>query len=151
MALTPTINLRSTNEAFFVLLTITDVNGVARFVNNNEDVVSRGETYMAYAFGITLPSQSSEEAPSVRLTIDNVDRQITQFIRSMLEPPTVKIELVLSSALDVVERSIDFMRLTNVTYDALSVSGTLVLNDPLSMPVTDSEYNGTEFPDLVYT
>lgn len=152
MALTPQINQSILDDIFLCLMTVTsaDGNDTARLVNNNEDVVSRGNTYLAYAFSIVLPIDDPDQAPSVRLTIDNVDRRITEFIRALIDPPTFKIEVVLSSAPNTVERTIDFLSLTEVTYDALQVSGTLVPLDPLSLPAIDSVYTGTEFPDLVY-
>lgn len=152
MALEPRIYQQSLDEALLVLITITSADGerVSRFVNNNESVESNGNTFLAYPFTITLPSDT-EEVSYAQLTIDNVDRQITEFIRELLEPPTFKLEVVFSGSPDVVERSIDYLRLSTVDYDALSVTGTLVPLDKLSVRAVDATYNGVEFPDIFYS
>ena len=156
MALEPQINQTSIDDAFFALLTITsgheDIADQEKeyLVNNNEAVTSRGQVYRPYAFTITLPTEDLDQPMSVQIVIDNVDRRITEFVRALLEPPTFKIEVIISSDPDTVERRIDFMKLADVTYDAMTVTGTLVPTNPLSRPCIDSTYNGTEFPDLVY-
>lgn len=153
MALEPQINMSAVDDAALVLLTVeaADGSGISYFVNNNEDIVSRGITFMAYAFEIVLPDDTSDETSMVQLAIDNVDRRITDFLRQLLEPPKFKLEIIWSSQPDVVERTVDFLTLRDVEYDAMTVSGKLVPMDPLSLPAVDSIYSGIEFPDLVYT
>lgn len=152
MALAPQIYASSVDDAALVLMTVesADGSGISRFVNNNEDIVSRGETFMAYAFEVILPNHTEAETPVAELIIDNVDRRITDFVRQLLEPPKFKIEVIWSSAPDVVERTVDFLTLRDVEYDAMTISGKLVPLDPLSLPAIDSIYAGVEFPDLVY-
>lgn len=152
MALVPSVNLPITTDAFFILLTFTSptTGEVFRVVNNNEDVVSREQTYTAYPFMISLPSDTDGEQRRATISIDNVSRDITRYVRESLDPPMVKIELVLSSSLNIVEKTVDFLRLISVDYDAFTVTGTLEPYDFLNLPAIDSMYNGTEFPDLVY-
>jgi hypothetical protein len=152
MALVPSINQSTTTNAFFVLLTITDpqTGGVLRVVNNNEVVTSRGNDYQPYPFSITLPSDSETEQRRATLTIDNVSREITQYVRRSLDPPTVKIELIVSATPNTVEKTIDFLKMTSVSFDAFTVTATLEPYDFMNLPAIDSVYSGTEFPDLVY-
>jgi hypothetical protein len=153
MALTPAINRPTTTEAFFILLTFTSptsVTDVFRVVNNNEDVVSRGETFTAYPFTINLPSDIEGEPRRASITIDNVSREITRYVRQALEPPTVKIELVLSSSPDTVEKTVEFLRMVEVTYDAMTVTATLEPFDIMNSPAIEDIYAGDQFPDLVY-
>ena len=152
MALTPEINQSTTDVAFFALLTFTSANGadVIRVVNNLEDVVSRGETYTAYPFEIVLPEDTDGQTPIAKLTIDNVDQSLVKMIREMLDPPTLKVEIVLSNALDVVERTVDFLRLSKVQYNASQISGDLVPFDLLAAPAIDHTYDPIEFPAVFY-
>lgn len=153
MALAPAIYRPTTPEAFFILLTFTSpvsATTVFRVVNNNEDVVSRGNTFTAYPFSINLPSDIEGEARRASITIDNVSREITRYVRQSLEPPTVKIELVLSSTPNTVEKTIDFLRMVEVSYDAMTVTATLEPFDIMNSPAIEDIYAGDQFPDLVY-
>lgn len=152
MALIPAIYEPDLDDAFLVLLTVTvpDLSDTAYIVNNLEDVVSRGNTYLAYPFSITLPSELEDEQPRVEIVIDNVDRRITEFIRAQLEPPLFKIEVVLASSPDTVERTVDYLTLSDVEYDAATVKATLTPADLLSLPAIDHYYDATQFPDLLY-
>ena len=67
--------------------------------------------FTAYPFNISLPVEDGSKELSLTLTIDNVDQLLVEAIRGFLEPPTMKLELVLSSDFDTVEKKIDFLRL----------------------------------------
>ena len=129
MALAPSIYQSSTNEAFLWLLTISTLKHapftgeIIRLVNNMVDVESRGNNFIAYPFNISLPVEDGSKALSLALTIDNVDQVLIEAIRGFLEPPVMKLELVLSSDFNAVEKSIDFLRLGNVEYDAMQMRG----------------------------
>ena len=64
MALTPHINLPEIDVAFLHLLTITAQGDVIRLVNNNEDIVSRGDTFSAYPFMLALPVDDGINKPT---------------------------------------------------------------------------------------
>jgi len=151
MALVPAVNQTTTDSAFWFLLTLTSASGdVSRFVNNLEDVISRGDTYLAYPFEVTLAADDLDTRPQLALRIDNVDQAIIGHIRQSLAPPVATLELVLSASPDTVEMSIGYLRLMNVTYDAQSITGVLTPHDILDLPAVDSVYTGVEFPDLAY-
>lgn len=150
MAITPAIYQTTTDEAFLWLLTITSPTETLRVVNNMEDVVSRGQTYTAYPFNISLPVEDGSKALSLTLTIDNVDQLLIESIRGFLEPPTMKLELVLSSDFDTVEKKIDFLRLSNVEYDQLQIRGQLKPNNVLGNSFPATSYDPAQFPALFY-
>ncbi len=153
MSLVPAINQSSTDQAFLVLLTITPAEGVGlplRVVNNLEAVTSRGQVFEAYPFAITLPSENADSQPSVTITIDAVDQRIIEQVRAFARPPSVRLELILSGSPDTVDKSIDFLELVNVTYDALTVRAVLQPINFLSRAAVADIYNGTEFPGLIW-
>lgn len=119
-----------------------------RVVNNTEDIVSRGNTFLACGFEIILPSDDGEAMPTVKLTIPNADRQIVEWIRGFPSAPTLMMEIVLSTQPDTVERSIDWMRLADVTYDALQITGTLAVENVLSAKFPGESYSPVRFPAL---
>lgn len=113
------------SDPFLVLLTIThDDIAPIYVVRNNKAIVSRGNTYLAYPFEIDLPTDT-DQSPGARISIANVSRRIGKAIESLITAPTVKIEIVLASALDSVERTWDEFTLTQVSYDAMTVTATL--------------------------
>ena len=150
MAIAPAIYQTTTDEAFLWLLTITTSNETIRLVNNMEDVVSRGNNYTAYPFNISLPVEDGSKQLSLSLTIDNVDQVLIEAIRGFLEPPVMKLELVLSSDFDTVEKKIDFLRLGQVEYDQLQIRGQLKPNNVLGNAFPASNYDPAQFPALFY-
>jgi Domain of unknown function (DUF1833) len=151
MALVPAIYQSSTDQAFFTLLTFQPADNSApiRFVNNLEAVVSRGNTFQPFPFSIKLLTDDGESNPQVTLQIDATDQQVIELVRELQEPPMVTLEIVLSGSPNTVDKSVDFLRMLSVSYDALTVTVTLQPDNFLNLPAVDSIYSGNEFPDLV--
>ena len=154
MALTPDINRTTSDVAYLALLTISSPPGLSLptmyFVNNNEDITSRGQVYTAFPFEFELPSDNGETQPQIKVKAANSSQELIDGVRSLLEPPSVKVEVIASSAPDVVEKVVDFLVLTNVEYDALSITFSLQPINILARSFPDTFYNATEFPDLMY-
>jgi hypothetical protein len=114
------------DDAFLVLLTIShpNIDEPLRFVRNRSNAMSRGKRFLASHFEIDLPTDTTE-VPHARLAVANVDRRIGQTLQALVEPPSVLIELVLASTPDIVERSWAQFSLTEATWDAMTVQGTL--------------------------
>ena len=150
MPLQPFVNQSSTNEAIFVLLTFITPSETIRVVNNNEDVISRGDTFIAYPFTIVLDTDDGESQPEISLTIDNVDLMLMTAIRGILEPPRIKLELVLSSTPDIVEKTIDYLHLDSVQYDALTIQARMRPINILQRKFPVDHYTASRFMDLFY-
>ena len=150
MALTPTINLPETDVALLHLLTITASNDVIHLVNNNEQITSNGVTFDPYPFSLTLPISDGEKQAELMLQVDNVDQTLTQAIRELLDPPLIKLEMVLSNAPDVVERTIDFLRADFVSYDSMSVQFKLRPENIMGRKFPSSTYSPSRYPDLFW-
>ncbi len=132
------MNAQQTGDVWLVLLTLSHATMPTpiRLVNNNEDVASRGNTYIAFPFEVELPGEDPDQPPKAMLRIDNVDRRVVQTIRSIVAPPTVTLEVILASAPDNVEVSFTNMTLRNAQYDASTVSGELTFDSIYTEPVT---------------
>jgi len=148
MALVPTINLQETDVAFLHLLTITSSTDIIRVVNNNEPIVSRGQTFEPYPFELSLPISDGERQPELMLNIDNVDQLLVHAIRELLEPPVVKFEMILSDAPDVVERTIDFLRADFVEYNSMQIQMRLRPDNIMGRKFPSSKYTPSRYPDL---
>lgn len=149
-AMRAAIHASETSEVILVLLTLSHPDiFTQRFVNNNANIVSRGETYVAYPFDITLPDDRDDEAVRVRLSIDNVDRSLVLAVRSInSRPPTFTIEVIRAAAPDVVEVGPFRCSLHNAEWDQFVVSGELAYEDTQNEPFPRFKYTPDRFPGL---
>lgn len=140
-----------TPEVWLVLLTMTaDTGAVFRVVNNNQNINSNGNLFSAYAFEITLPDDSLESDPQVKLSIDNVDQLLTDFLRSAGQPPKFKLQIILASSPNNIEIELADMVLRNVTWTQSKITGTLRLDDiwNTKFPSVGETYDPQQFPGL---
>lgn len=141
------MNAPESGEVWLVLLTISNPGMTTiRVVSNNEDITSRGNTYLAFPFEIELPGQDPDSPSSARLRIDNVDKRIVEAVRSITTPPNVTIEVVLASQPDTVEIAYTDLTLRSVEYDADSVRGELtfesIFSEPVTLTITPNRFPG---------
>jgi len=126
-------NAQQTGEAWITLLTIEVPDGQPIYMTDNtEDITSRSRSYIAYPFALELPSDENGQISSARLSIDNVSRTLVDEIRNLSDPLKLTIEVVLASTPDTVEYAANDYILNQVTYDALTISGTLSQENFLS-------------------
>lgn len=143
-------SLDANGETWLVLLTLRGKTDTFYVVNNNEDITSNGQLYSAYPFDITLPPDSLQKQPTVTLTIDNVSKILTDWIRNEFDPPEVAIQVVLASQPDVVEMNLDFLKLIDARWDAKTITGTLQVDDVFNaaFPSIGQTYTPPQFPGL---
>lgn len=140
---------QETAEVFLLLLDIAHASiPTIRVVNNQENITSGGEEYLAFPFEITLPDEKEESLGQMKLSIDNVDRAIVQAVRTLTSPPTITLTVVLASQPDTVEASFDGFVLRGVTYNALVVEGNLMLEDVLNEPYPQDSFTPNLFAGL---
>lgn len=141
---------QETDQVFLGLLEIDQAALPApiRIVNNTENVTHNGNLYTAFPFEFTLPQDSDENMPAATISVDNVDRQIVEMIRSMTGPATVTVTVVLASSPDVIEAGPYVMTLRDTGYDAYQVTGRLDVEDMLNEPYPADSFTPNTFPGL---
>ena len=143
---------QTSDEVWLVLLTIDheSLENPFRVVNNNEDIVSRSETFVRYPFDITLAEDTLESQPSVQVTFDNVDRLLTDTLRSLSGPATFTVEIIRASEPDLVEMAVNDLIMRAADWDASSISITLEVEDVFSaaFPSASPTFNPKQFPGL---
>jgi hypothetical protein len=72
----------TSGEAPLVLLEIThpDLEAPIRVVQDNEDIVSTGDVFSAFSFDVGLPDDQDKQTPRASLAMDNVGRELTQWL-----------------------------------------------------------------------
>jgi hypothetical protein len=108
------------------------------------DTHSSAVTFVGGFFGIELPEEAGDNISSVRMSIDNVDREIVASIRRASEPPEVRMWVVLRSSPDEVEVGPYYLVLQSAEYDASIVTGELAFED-----VTNRRYPKDEFTPYI--
>ena len=145
---------QETGEVFLILLVIDHptLANPLRFVNNNVNVVANDNgiprEFIAYPFDLILPDSDDDRDIIGHLTIDNVSREITETIRSIDEPPTVEVRVIRAAAPNTSEVILPLFTLRDVTWDALAISGELVLSDITTAPYPAYVFDPGRFPGL---
>lgn len=144
------VNAPQTDQVFLVILEITHsaLAEPIRVVNNLTSIQHGGNTYQPVAFSFTLPNQEDGKAASSKLTIDNVDRQIVQAVRSINSAADVVAKVVLFDSPDVVEYGPLDYKLRNVTYTAETVTGDLSFLAYMQDNIGTVRYTNLTFPGL---
>lgn len=150
------------DEAILVLLTITHPTiEPVRVVNNApaeegaNDIISRGERFIAYPFSPELPTDTDEQ-PRARLRIGNVtyedangvERKVSDSLENLTSPPEIAFEIIRSSDPDTVLRRYARFELRNVKWDASEVSGELAQASFASEPWPNIRVTPSLFPAL---
>jgi hypothetical protein len=135
-------------EGWLVLLDLVTTSGTTRVVNNNTNVISGGQTYVAYAFAMALYNEDDEKLPSLNITIGNVDRSLIDEIRTMTTPPTAEIRIVPISNPDLVEIYIPDLTMRDINYDANAITGTLYFADILNQRFPKARYTPVTTPGM---
>jgi hypothetical protein len=141
---------QETAEVFLVLLEIhhEELVDPIRLSSDSVNTTSNGQLYIAYPFEIGLPDDPAEGIPRAKLRVDNVHRSIVEAVRRISTPPKVHMLVVLADNPDVVEVSFPHFLLTNVQYDAETVSGDLTLESLEAEPYPGDSFLPSTFPGI---
>jgi len=110
--------------------------------------VSRENTYLFFPVRLSLPDESDNGPGDMRFELDNVHRTYIETIRNLSTPVSVNVEMVLDNALDTVEAQWPEFLLTNIKYDATTVSGTMKLETLIKEPFPAGSFNPSGFPGI---
>jgi hypothetical protein len=128
----------NTGEVFLFLLTFNHPSFrlPIHLVNNLENISSRGVEYQAFPLELTLPADDGDSLPTIEITCQNASLELIDEVRSITGPMSLKLEFILASQPDIVEFSIQDMRVATVQYD----------KDVLKMSCTVDDLLSTSFP-----
>ena len=142
-------------EAPLVLLEITHDQLAApiRVVNDNQDFVlqvgSPSLTFTALAFRITLPEQMTGSLPKARLAIDNVGRELVQWIDQSNGGAGARVRIMQVMRDDPAVIELDLtLDLLNVQQNALEIVGELGYDDTLGRPAILAIYRPENTPGM---
>lgn len=147
-------NAYGSGDPLLTLVTISHslIETSIRCVLNNEDVISRGDTYRAYPFEFVPPELGRDGMRPGRIRIGNVDGQIVEKLRLVAgsgEEPVLTFEFIYGSDPDTVERTWPLLILQNARYDDV-VEGDLTMPDLTLEPMPGYSFTPANTPGLVY-
>jgi len=117
-----------------------------------DDVVygvrSRNNDFIFLPLEISLPSEDEAQAPKCSLVLNDVSRYAIPIVRTIVGPPKITMELVLSSSPDVVEASFAGFYINSFTYNAESVTAELAMIDYEREPFPQHNFSPAYFPGM---
>jgi len=142
---------QDTAEVFIALLRIEhpDLAAPILLAYNTETVSRTDGDYLPYPFRINLPVQAEDQIPTVSLTVDNTDLEVSRQIRLLTGQPSVTLMVVLASSPNTAEAGPFAMVLQNVQVDANTITGTLGQEDDIfAQQVPGQTYTPSNSPGM---
>lgn len=128
------VNKLNADEAILVLLEITHpyLSEPLRLVNDNKDIVSMSNNYMAMPFDITRQDDIQGELPQISLKISNVGRSLVKWIDSSGggRNSVISLKLVRRSSPDLIEENL-VLGIQRITISTEIVSFSLIVQNNL--------------------
>lgn len=148
-ALLAQLYAQESNDPFLTLITLSHPTfSDIRLVNNQEAIVSRGETYIPFPMRIRLPADDGESARYFVIDFDNVGLELIEEIRSVTDSIGIKLEMILASIPDDVQIVQEDLKIQSLSYTASKITATVVLDNFLNTQMTSEKYTPTNFPGL---
>lgn len=140
---------QESEDPFLSLLTLSHPSfSDIHLVNNTEEIVSNGTTFLPFPFRITLPTDDGETQRQVQLQIDNVDLSLMDLLRTVTDPIDVNLSMVLASNPDYVELNQGELKIRDVSYGHQTIQATLFIDDFLNTELSGERYTPQNFPGI---
>lgn len=141
----------SADEPFLVAIEIShpDLTVPARFVNDSQNVTIAGAEFFATAFNLVLPDDQQDQVPQARLEVDNIGRELTQWLEVSQGGKGAKCRMmqVLRSQPDVIEFDMT-LDLSELAITNEVVSGALGFKNTLMQSAVTVRYDPSTAPGL---
>lgn len=113
------------------------------------DLLTYTEDYIAFAFKLQLPEDIDKQLPSIPLTMDNIGREMTQWLEMSNggRGATVEIFQVMRNAPDVTEQSFS-LSLLNVKQTMTEITASLGYENFLDAPCLTATYTPETAPGV---
>jgi hypothetical protein len=141
----------SADAPFLVLLQIVhpDLAVPVCVVNDTQNVTSQGVEYLACAFDVTLPDDTDGQIPQAQLVVDNIGRELTQWLEVSGGGQGARCRLmqILRSDPDTLEFDMT-LDLTNLHIDNQKVTGDIGFQNTLALASTVPTFTPSAAPGL---
>ena len=125
---------------------------LTRLSETDEEVIygltSNSNQFYYLPFSISLPTEEFSAAPRCVLSLQDVTRYLIPTIRSISDPPSVQIDIILASAPNTVEITFGSFSMTNIRYNANVITADLVIESLEIEPFPAHSFTPNYFPGL---
>ena len=111
-------------------------------------VTSRSQDFVFLPMEISLPTEEEAQAPRCSIVLRDVTKYIIPIVRTIVGPPKVKMELVLSKTPDTVEATFTGFYISSFSYNADSVTADLSMVDYEREPFPMHSFTPAYFPGM---
>lgn len=111
-------------------------------------VTSRSQDFIFLPMEISLPTEEEAQAPRCSIVMRDVTKYIIPIVRTIVGPPKVKMELVLSKTPDTVEATFTGFYISSFSYNADSVTADLSMVDYEREPFPMHSFTPAYFPGM---
>lgn len=111
-------------------------------------VTSRSQDFIFLPMEISLPTEEEAQAPRCAIVMRDVTKYIIPIVRTIVGPPKVKMELVLSKTPDTVEATFTGFYISSFSYNADSVTADLSMVDYEREPFPMHSFTPAYFPGM---
>lgn len=120
-----------------------------RVARDTQDLVSNGETFTAMAFDVSFPDQQAGALPSAPIAIDNVGRELVQWLEASQGGRGAKVRImqVMRDDPDTIEAEYT-LDLLGVKQTSPRVVGRLGYEDTLNLPALAATYRPDNTPGI---
>lgn len=126
-----------------------DLEVPARFVNDTQDITIEGHTFFACRFDLTLPDDKDEQVPDARLEVDNVGRDLTQWLEESQGGRGAKCRILMVLRSSPTNLEFDMtMDLTSLEVTNFRVTGVLGFKNTLMQSAVAVRYDPTTSPGI---
>lgn len=145
------INATSADEPLLVLVEIThaDLAVPARFVNDTVGIEVEGNTFVKCRFDLTLPDDQDEQVPSAKLEVDNIGRELTQWLEYSGGGKGARCRLIMVLRSNPSNLEFDMtMDLSGLVVTNFRVSGDLGFKNTLMQSASTMRFDSTTSPGI---
>lgn len=111
-------------------------------------VVSRTNEYTFIPMEISFPTEEEAQAPRSSIVLHDVTRYVIPVIRNLSGPPSVTLEIILTSTPDTVEVSFTEFYISHISYNRDSVNLELTMIDYDREPFPKDSFTPAIFPGM---
>jgi hypothetical protein len=109
---------------------------------------SQGHDYLFCPMAISLPDDMDERAPTARVVIENVGREIIDLVRSVTTPGTCTLQMVLASNPNTIEIEFPTLDIRGVQYNANVITVEMGIDALDQEPFPAGLFTPSAFPGL---
>lgn len=135
-----------TNEVFLVIAEITHADmTTVRIVNNTEDIISNGDTYVAFPFEIIFPNEDAKKLSRSTMRLCNVNQEIIAEIFDLDSPAAIDVSVIMASDPDTIEAGPFSYLIRDISFDAILLTAQLAYEDVLNELIPGHTMNPSTF------